>query len=88
LTFCKTADEPFAPNMAEHYFRWAVDGSKWDVMKGWHVLRHSFISNLASRGVDQRVIIELVGHLNEETTRRYQHLLPNTIQSAMTVVFG
>jgi len=28
----------------------------WEVLRGWHVLRHSFISNCASRGVDQRLL--------------------------------
>lgn len=87
VTFCKSADKPFTPQMAEHYFRWAIDGSKWEVLKGWHVLRHSFISNMASHGVDQRVIMEIVGHLNEATTKRYTHLLPRTVESAMQLVF-
>jgi hypothetical protein len=30
-------------------------------LKGWHVFRHSFISALASKGVDQRIIEDLVG---------------------------
>ena len=33
-----------------------------DALKGWHVFRYSFISALASKGVDQRVIDDLVGH--------------------------
>jgi len=34
----------------------AVHRSKWSVIPGWHCLRHSFISNCAARGVDQRLI--------------------------------
>ena len=40
----------------------AVDGSKWQVLLGWHVLRHSFASNCAAKGVDQRLIDEWMGH--------------------------
>jgi integrase len=33
-----------------------VKGSKWKVLKGFQILRHAFISALASHGVDQRII--------------------------------
>ena len=45
--------------------------SKWEVMRGWHVLRHSFISFCAAAGVDQRLIDEWVGHTTEEMRKRY-----------------
>jgi integrase len=88
MTFCKTAGIAFTEAMANHHFRWALDGGKWKVIRGWHVFRHSFISNLASRGIDQRIIMGLVGHLNAATTRRYQHLFPSTVQDAVRLVFG
>jgi integrase len=88
LTFCRRADEPLTEQMANHHFRWALDGSKWEVIRGWHCLRHSFVSNLACKGIDQRIIMALVGHLNPETTRRYQHLFPSTVQDAIRLVFG
>jgi integrase len=88
LTFCKEPGVPFTPQMAHHHLRWALEGGKWKVLRGWHVFRHSFVSNLASEGVDQRIIMALVGHLNPETTRRYQHLFPSTNQEAMRKVFG
>jgi integrase len=43
---------------AHDHFKRTVEGSKWEVLRGYHVLRHSFISALASEGVDQRVIDE------------------------------
>lgn len=88
FAFCRSAGKPLTVQMTNHYFRWALDGSKWKVVRGWHCLRHSFVSNLASAGIDQRVIQALVGHLNPQTTRRYQHLLPSTVQDAITRVFG
>jgi hypothetical protein len=36
-------------------------------MKGWHLLRHSFPSNLAVKGVDQPLIDAWMGHQTEET---------------------
>jgi integrase len=69
-TFCKTAGEPLSEQMANHYLRWTLDSGKWKVIRGWHTLRHSFVSNLASRGVSEAIIMKLAGHLNKETTRR------------------
>jgi len=34
----------------KNVFRRAVARSKWRVLRGYHVLRHSFASNLARRG--------------------------------------
>jgi integrase len=53
------------------------------VLKGWHVFRHSFISALASKGVDQRIIDDLVGHSTKEQRRRYRHLFPDVKQQAL-----
>ena len=88
FAFCKKAGEPLTSQMASHYVRWTLDASKWKVIKGWHVFRHSFISNLACKGISEQVIMALAGHLNRETTRRYTHLVPSTVQDAMGVLFG
>ena len=53
-----------------------------------HVLRHSFISALANKGIDQRIIDELVGHQTEAMRRRYRHLYPKTVADAINQVFG
>ncbi|MCG8651729.1 MAG: site-specific integrase [Pirellulales bacterium] len=73
---------------ANCHFRQTVDGSKWEVLKGWHCLRHSFISNCASKGIDQRMIDEWVGHTTESMRRRYRHLFPSTQQDAMQRLFA
>jgi integrase len=61
--------------------------TKWSVLKGYHVLRHSFISALANKGIDQRIIDELVGHQTEAMRRRYRHLYPQTVADAIKQVF-
>jgi integrase len=86
-TFCKNAGEPLTVQMATHYLRWALEESRWSVIKGFHTLRHSFISNLASKGVSERVIMRLAGHLNRETTARYAHLFPSAVVDAVKLVF-
>ena len=88
LTICAEANVPIVPNMAHHYFRWAVDNSKWEKMRGWHVLRHSFCSNCALKRIDQRIIDSWMEHQTEDMRRRYRHLFPDHQQQAMQMVFG
>jgi integrase len=58
------------------------------VVRGWHDFRHSFASNLAAKGIDQRMIDEFMGHQTEEQRKRYRHLFPNQQRSAIVEVFG
>lgn len=53
---------------------------------GWHVLRHTFASHLAMRGVPLKVIQELLGHQTMEMTMRYAHLAPAVHRQAVTVL--
>ncbi len=73
---------------AHDHFQRTLAGGKWKVLRGWHVLRHSFISNCAAAGVDQRFIDAWVGHTTEAMRRRYRHLIPNVEQQAIRSVFG
>lgn len=41
---------------------------------GWHILRHSFASNLASQNNSIVAIKELLGHSDIKTTMRYSHV--------------
>ncbi len=75
-------------NKVQKQFISTLNKSRWSVMSGWHCLRHSFISNLASAGVDQRIIDDFVGHTTEEMRRRYRHLFPDVKQAALDGVFG
>ncbi len=72
---------------ANHHFRKAVSGGKWEVLRGWHALRHSFVSACASRGVDQRLVEAWAGHMSPEMSRRYAHLYPSVQQKALSAVF-
>jgi integrase len=73
---------------AHGHFKRTLAGSKWELLRGFHVLRHSFISCLAAAGVDQRIIDEFVGHQTDEQRRRYRHLIPDVKQQAIAGVFG
>ena len=78
---------PLTKDEAHHHFKQTLKDSKWEVVKGWHCLRHSFISNCASKGIDQRMIDEWVGHTTEAMRRRYRHLFPSIQQEAMKQLF-
>jgi len=79
---------PITRDEAHDHFKRTLNGSKWGKLRGWHVLRHSFISNCARKGIDQRIIDSFVGHTTDEMRRRYTHLFPSAKKEAIETVFG
>jgi len=71
----------------DHFKRTMAD-SDWKMVRGLHTLRHSYISCLASAGVDQRIIDESVGHQTDEQRKRYRHLYPSVVQDAIGRAFA
>ncbi len=88
LAFCSQADRTLTDGQTWKAFRMGVKGSRWHVLRGYHAFRHSFASNLAAAGVDQRVIDELMGHTTVEMQKRYRHLFPDQRRAAVMSVFG
>lgn len=86
-TIANDEGSPIGPQISTGYFRRLMKGGKWSVLHGWHTFRHSLASNMASAGVDQRVINELLGHRTEEMERRYRHLLPHKQEHALNAIF-
>jgi integrase len=80
--------QPITRDEAHDHFKRTLNGSKWSRLRGWHVLRHSFISNCAMKGIDQRIIDSFVGHTTDEMRRRYTHLFPSSKKAAIETVFG
>ena len=62
---------------------WSLDSARRWFKVGFHTYRHSFASNLAAAGVDQRVIDEFMGHQTETMRKRYRHLFPQNRRSAI-----
>lgn len=81
-------DRPLSTQSTQKALWRVLRKSKWEVVKGWHVCRHSFVSALASKGIDQRIIDDFVGHQTESQRQRYRHLYPNVTTQALTSVFG
>ena len=80
--------DPITEDEAHDHLRRSLQGGRWSVVKGWHITRHSFASNCAAKGIDQRLIDRWLGHTTDEMRRRYQHLIPNHEQEAIGSVFG
>jgi integrase len=55
---------------------------------GWHVLRHTFASHLAIRGVPVKAIQELLRHSTIQVTMRYAHLSPDVKREAVRLLDG
>jgi integrase len=86
----READGPITEKTATRYFcqplrstPWCLSSKKRWFKVGFHTYRHSFASNLAARGVDQRIIDEWMGHQTESMRKRYRHLFPKERRSAM-----
>jgi integrase len=78
--------EPLYAVAAQKYFRRVLKGTRFAKLRGFHIFRHSFASNLASLGVDQRIIDDMMGHCTEEMRHRYRHLLPSTKRAAVALL--
>ena len=65
------------PNKASKHFKQTLKESRWEVVRGFHVLRHSFGSNLARTGsVPSETIGKWMGHSTDEMRHHYTHLFP------------
>jgi integrase len=83
----KTEFVEMTPDEANHHFKFTLEDSKWKVLRGFHVLRHSFGSNLARSGkVPRDTIAKWMGHTTEEMKDHYQHLFPQDGQSQINVL--
>ncbi len=83
---------PLTIDESNDHFRRPLRGTRWErpvgggrkrVVVRWHVYRHSFASNLAAAGVDQRIVDGWMGHKTEEMRKRYRHLRPAVRRSAV-----
>jgi integrase len=81
-------DHQLSWQAATKAFRRLVDGTAWKGLRGFHVFRHSYASNLAVGGTSQTLIDEYMRHQTEAMRRRYRHLFPDERKRAMAVLCG
>jgi len=53
---------------------------------GWHILRHTFASQLVSRGASIKAVQDLLGHATLNMTLRYAHLSPETLRDTIRLL--
>lgn len=54
----------------------------------FHTLRHTFASWLVQKGIALYTVAELMGHTTIDMTRRYSHLAPGTLRTAVQSLEG
>ena len=86
-TISSDGTNPLNIHVAHKAFKRALRNSKWGKVRGFHVLRHSFASNLAAGGVDGRIISEFMGHTTLEMRARYRHLMPRSGSELLSFLF-
>jgi integrase len=77
LMFVQSPNTEITPHQAVDGWNALVANTKWANLRGYHVLRHSFCSNLHIAGeAPQMMIDRWMGHQTEEQRARYRHLHP------------
>lgn len=87
-TVCVHPNTPIAPDEAQRMFEQTTAESKWAVLRGWHVLRHSFASICAMKGLRESTISKWMGHETEAMKQRYRHLFPEVTRAEMGRLFA
>lgn len=78
------------PDRLSHRFKDMVRGAKLENRERLklHSLRHSCGAWLASQGVSERIIQEILGHSSIQTTQIYSHIASHAMEDAMERAFG
>ena len=82
LLFADGDGKPWSKDFCYYQLIKLTDGTPFEGIR-FHCFRHSFASNLAAQGVDQRIIDSFMGHQTEAMRKRYQHLFPEKRQEAI-----
>jgi integrase len=85
LVFCREDGSPYPDHQLRAPIRRARKRAGLREV-GWHVLRHTFASQLVMRGASLKQVQELLGHRDIKTTMRYAHLSPEVKRDAVVLL--
>ena len=78
--------EPLCATTLQKTFKIVLIQSQIRKEASIHTLRHSYATHLLERGVNLRVIQELLGHQSPQTTARYTHLTDKSFHTLAETV--
>jgi integrase/recombinase XerD len=78
------SSRPITPRSLQRACRTAAEAAGLDKTVTVHTLRHCFATHLLERGVDIRVIQDLLGHRHINATARYARVAINTIRQVQS----
>lgn len=81
LFFAKDKNTALSDTTLQQTFKAVLRQSGIHKEASIHTLRHSYATHLLERGVDLRVIQELLGHKSPQTTAIYTHLTDKSFQT-------
>ena len=89
LLFQQDSGAPWGFTHQTRRMREACKGAEIKPAAGFHILRHTYASRLAMRGVPMAVIAQQLGHAGTHMTEKhYAHLAPSYVADTVRAAFG
>lgn len=81
-----TAEKPLPVASVQIAFKEALAKARVHKRASVHTLRHSYATHLLEQGVDLRIIQQILGHANPQTTMLYTQLTEPALQPATAII--
>jgi integrase len=89
LLFLQKSGTAWGPSHQTRPMREACTAAKIRPTAGFHILRHTYASRLAMRGVPMQVIAQQLGHADTRMTEKhYAHIAPSYVAETVRAAFG